>query len=34
MAVGDRIEIEAFDPAGASLFGRIEQVVVAAGGRA
>jgi fumarylacetoacetate (FAA) hydrolase len=29
MAVGDRIEIEAFDAAGTSLFGKIEQVVTA-----
>jgi fumarylacetoacetate (FAA) hydrolase len=28
MSVGDRIEIEAFDAAGASPFGKIEQVVV------
>jgi fumarylacetoacetate (FAA) hydrolase len=32
MAVGDRIEIEAFDPQGASPFGKIDQRVVAAGG--
>jgi fumarylacetoacetate (FAA) hydrolase len=31
MAVGDRIEIEAFDAAGASPFGKIDQQVVAAG---
>ena len=31
MSVGDRIEIEAFDSAGASLFGAIDQRVVAAG---
>ena len=31
MAVGDRIEIEAFDAAGTSPFGKIEQRVVAAG---
>lgn len=31
MAVGDRIEVEAFDPAGTSPFGKIAQVVVAAG---
>ena len=30
MAVGDRIEIEAFDAAGASPFGKIDQRVVAA----
>lgn len=34
MAVGDRIEIEAFDARGTSPFGRIEQTVVAAGGAA
>ena len=34
MAVGDRIEIEAFDAHGASRFGRIDQRVVAAGGAA
>jgi fumarylacetoacetate (FAA) hydrolase len=28
MVVGDRIEIEAFDPNGVSHFGKIEQVVV------
>jgi fumarylacetoacetate (FAA) hydrolase len=32
MAVGDHIEIEAFDPGGASPFGKIDQRVVAAGG--
>lgn len=32
MSVGDRIEIEAFDGAGTSLFGAIDQRVVAAGG--
>jgi fumarylacetoacetate (FAA) hydrolase len=32
MAVGDRIEIEAFDAAGVSPFGKIDQRVVAAGG--
>jgi hypothetical protein len=31
MAVGDRIAIEAFDAHGASPFGRIDQLVVAAG---
>ena len=31
MAVGDRIEIEALDSAGASIFGAIDQRVVAAG---
>jgi fumarylacetoacetate (FAA) hydrolase len=31
MAVGDHIEIEAFDAAGASPFGKIDQRVVAAG---
>jgi fumarylacetoacetate (FAA) hydrolase len=31
MVVGDRIEVEAFDPAGTSPFGKIEQRVVAAG---
>ncbi|MND08044.1 hypothetical protein D3C83_304180 [compost metagenome] len=31
MSVGDRIEIEAFDGAGTSLFGAIDQRVVAAG---
>jgi hypothetical protein len=30
MAVGDRIEIETFDAAGKSLFGRISQTVRAA----
>ncbi|MDX2086920.1 MAG: fumarylacetoacetate hydrolase family protein [Kofleriaceae bacterium] len=34
MSVGDRIEIEAFDAAGVSRFGRIDQRVVAAGGHA
>jgi fumarylacetoacetate (FAA) hydrolase len=32
MAVGDRVEIEAIDPAGASPFGRIDQRVIAPGG--
>ena len=32
MSVGDRIEIEALDANGASLFGKIDQLVVAAGG--
>jgi len=32
MAVGDHITIEGFDPQGASLFGAIDQQVVAAGG--
>ena len=31
MSVGDRIEIEAFDAAGGSPFGKIDQLVVAAG---
>jgi fumarylacetoacetate (FAA) hydrolase len=34
MKVGDRIEIEAFDAAGTSLFGKIDQRVVASGGAA
>lgn len=34
MSVGDHIEIEAFDAAGASPFGKIDQRVVAAGGAA
>jgi fumarylacetoacetate (FAA) hydrolase len=34
MKVGDRIEIEAFDGAGTSLFGKIDQRVVASGGAA
>jgi fumarylacetoacetate (FAA) hydrolase len=34
MKVGDRIEIEAFDAAGTSPFGRIDQRVVASGGAA
>jgi fumarylacetoacetate (FAA) hydrolase len=32
MVVGDRIQIEVLDPAGASVFGSIDQRVVAAGG--
>jgi fumarylacetoacetate (FAA) hydrolase len=34
MAVGDRIEIEAFDAAGGSPFGKIDQRVIAAKGDA
>jgi fumarylacetoacetate (FAA) hydrolase len=34
MAIGDRVEIEAFDAGGKSSFGKIDQRVVKAGGRA